>query len=244
MALFKKKNLNKTDQYTQQNGARLVNLVDTKSLAAEQVRMIKTNIEFAGIANNKLKSIIITSPEISDGKSTVSANLAIAWAQSNKKVLFIDADLRRPTLHSTFNLLNNQGLTSVLSGQSSLESTIKETAVDNLDVLVSGVIPPNPAELLGSKQMEDLIKWGEENYDIVIIDTPPVTLVTDSQILSSKVDGVVIVVRYGKTHKLTTKRAIELVRNVDGNILGVVTRTTQKEDDSYGYGYGYGYGSD
>lgn len=240
MALFRKKNLNKVDQYTQKNGVRLVNLVDSKSVVAEQIRMIKTNIEFASIANNNLKSIIITSPEISDGKSTVSANLAIAWAQSGKRVLFVDADLRRPTLHATFNLPNNNGLTSVLSGKSSLETAIEQTAVENLDVLVSGIIPPNPAELLGSQQMEQLIRWGEVNYDLLIMDTPPVTLVTDSQILSSKVNGVVIVVRYGKTQKTTTKRAIELIEHVEGNILGVVARSTQKEAAGYGYGYGYG----
>ncbi|CAH0419123.1 CpsD/CapB family tyrosine-protein kinase [Periweissella ghanensis] len=244
MVLFKKKDLNKIDQYTQKNGVRLVNLVDSKSIVAEQIRMIKTNIEFAGVAKNKLKSIVITSPEISDGKSTVSANLAIAWAQSGKRVLFMDADLRRPTLHSTFNLPNNEGLTSILSGQGSVETAIRHTVVGNLDVLVSGIVPPNPAELLGSKQMENLIKWAEEKYDLLIIDTAPVNLVTDGQILATKVDGTVLVVRYGKTQKTTTKRAIELIQHVEGNILGVVARGTQKEVAGYGYGYGYGYGNE
>lgn len=242
MSLFKKKNLNKFDQYTQKNGARLVSLVDSKSVEAEQIRMIKTNIEFASVARNQMKSILITSPEISDGKSTVTANLAIAWAKTGKKVLFVDADLRRPTLHATFNIENSGGLTSVLSNQVNIEDAIKTTAVENLDVLVSGTIPPNPAELLGSERMASLIKWAESVYDMVIIDTPPVTLITDTQLLASKVDGVILVVLYGKTEKISTLRAVELIKHADGNILGVISRLKKKDGYGYDYGYGYGYG--
>ncbi|CAH0416487.1 CpsD/CapB family tyrosine-protein kinase [Periweissella fabaria] len=241
MNLFnKRKKLKKVDKYTQKFGTRLVNFVDSKSVAAEQVRMIKTNIEFASVAREKMKSIIVTSPEMSDGKSMVSANLATAWAQSGKKVLFIDVDLRRPTLHATFDFENIQGLTNFLSGQTSLENVIKETAIDNLSVITSGPIPPNPVELLGSKKMADFLNAVEDMYDIVILDTPPVTLVADTQILATKVDGVVIVVKYGKTTKLALKRTVELIKHVEGSILGIVTRTEPKESVGYGYGYGYG----
>lgn len=241
MNLFnKRQKLKKVDKYTQKFGTRLVNFVDSKSVAAEQVRMIKTNIEFASVAREKMKSIIVTSPEMSDGKSMVSANLATTWAQSGKKVLFIDVDLRRPTLHATFDVENIHGLTTLLSGQTNLENIIKETAIDNLSIITSGPIPPNPVELLGSKKMTDFLNVVEDMYDIVILDTPPVTLVADTQILATRADGVVIVVRYGKTTKIALKRTVELIKHVEGSILGIVTRTDPKKSANYGYGYGYG----
>lgn len=245
MGLFRKKDLNKIDRYTQKNGVRLISFTNPKDIISEQVRMIKTNIEFTAVAREKMKSIVITSPEISDGKSTFSANLAVSWAQAEKKVLFIDADLRRPTLHATFNITNNaKGLTSILSGQTEVEDTLVHTDITGLDIITSGVIPPNPAELLGSRKMSELIQWAENEYDIVILDTPPVTMVTDSQLLISKVDGVVLVIQYGKTQKLTTMRAVSLINHVKGNFLGIVGRRKRNDSDDYGYGYGYGYGDD
>lgn len=240
MALFKKKQLKKEDQYTQKFGTRLINLVEPKHVVSEQVRMIKTNIEFAAVARKKMKTILVTSPEMSDGKSMVSANLAVSWAQAGKKVLFIDADLRRPTLHATFDMDNFNGLTTTLSGQIKLTDVIQETVIDGLNVITSGPVPPNPSELLGSEAMSNLLAWAEANYDIIMIDTPPITMVTDAQILAAKVDGVVLVVRYGKTQKASTKRAIDLIKHVESNLLGVVGRSNAKDSAGYGYGYGYG----
>lgn len=225
------------------NGIRLITYYEPKNVISEQLRTVRTNIEFAGAALDEMKVVMFTSPEMSDGKSTVSANVAVTWAQAGKKVLMVDADMRRPTTHLTFNELNLDGLSSILSATKTPEDVVKATFVENLSVITSGPVPPNPAELLGSKHMHDFMAWARANYDIVVLDATPVLAVADVQVSLPEVDGVVLVVRMEKTLKGNIARTVEVLKMSDTPVLGVVERTQKSKGDSgYGYGYGYGYG--
>lgn len=241
MGIFKKKYRPNTE--TQVNGARLVTFVEPKHGISEQFRTLRTNIEFAGAALDKLQVVMFTSAEMSDGKTTVASNVAVTWAQAGKSVLYVDADLRRPTAHSTFDLLNTRGLTTILASNAQPKDTVQKTFVENLEVLTSGPVPPNPAELLSSERMKSVVEWMRHNYDVVVFDVPPVMVVTDAQVLMPLVDGAVLVTTLGKTLKANLHRTVENLRLSDTKILGVVERSRGgKNDVGYGYGYGYGYG--
>lgn len=240
MGIFKKKY--RTDIETRVNGARLVTFVEPKHGISEQFRTLRTNIEFAGAALDKLQVVMFTSAEMSDGKTTVASNVAVTWAQAGKSVLYVDADLRRPTAHSTFDLLNTRGLTTILASNAQPKDTVQKTFVENLEVLTSGPVPPNPAELLSSARMASLIDWMRNNYDVVVLDVPPVMAVTDAQVLMPLVDGAILVTTFGKTLKVNLQRTVESLRLTDTKILGIVQRVRGgKNDVGYGYGYGYGY---
>lgn len=233
---------NKEDQETQKNGVMLVTFAEPKHVVAEQFRTVRTNIEFAGAALDRCQVIMFTSSAMSEGKSTVSANVAVTWAQAGKKVLLIDADLRRPTVHATFRKLNLEGVTTVLTAKTGVDQVVEQTFVSNLSVMTSGPVPPNPSELLNSKRMAQLIDWARENFDIVVLDAPPVLAVSDVQVLVPKTDGVVVVANMGQTLKGDLKRTVEVLKLADAKILGSVERVkTSRGDRGYGYGYGYGY---
>ncbi|AQY35185.1 exopolysaccharide biosynthesis protein [Lacticaseibacillus rhamnosus] len=232
------------DQETQKNGVMLVAFAEPKHVVSEQFRTVRTNIEFAGAALDRCQVVMFTSSAMSEGKSTVSANVAVTWAQAGKKVLLIDADLRRPTIHATFRTLNIDGVTTILIGKDEAGAVVEETFVDNLSVITSGPIPPNPSELLNSKRMANLLNWARENYDIIVLDTPPVLAVSDVQVLVPKTDGVVVVANMGKTLKGDLRRTVEVLKLANAKILGSVERVKAKHGDrGYGYGYGYGYGT-
>lgn len=232
------------DQETQKNGVMLVTFAEPKHVVSEQFRTVRTNIEFAGAALDKCQVVMFTSSAMSEGKSTVSANVAVTWAQAGKKVLLIDADLRRPTVHATFRKLNLDGVTTVLTGKAKPEEVIEQTFVTNLSVISSGAVPPNPSELLNSKRMADLLDWARQNFDIIVLDTPPVLAVSDVQVLVPKTDGVVVVANIGKTLKGDLWRTVEVLKLAKAKILGSVERVKAKHGDrGYGYGYGYGYQS-
>ena len=245
MSLFSRHS--KVDNKTRLHGAKLITLAEPKGPIAEQFRTIQTNIGFMGI-DHPIKTLAFTSANISEGKSTVTDNVAIAWAQTDKRVLLIDADLRRPTLYSTFNVSNRQGLTSILTSNENsinVEDFLQASGVDNLDILTSGPIPPNPAQLLNSNRLQAFIDAVERQYDIVILDVPPLLAVSDTQALMRKLDGVVLVVKNGQTEKLAAKRAVELLRLSKTRILGYVMNDVGRDGDAgYGYGYGYGYSED
>ena len=238
MSLFKRKKKYSTD--TMDNGAKLITAANPKNPVSEQFRTIRTNIHFMSV-DKPLRRIAFTSSSVSEGKSTVTANMAITWAQDGKKVLLIDADLRRSTLHRTFELPNNRGLTTILtSGLSKIDlnEVIPNSGIKNLDVLTAGPIPPNPSELL------NFLKAVEPMYDLVLIDVPPLLEVTDTQVLSDKLDGIVLVVRAGVTQKAGVARAVEMLKISKARLLGYVLNDADSEDAAYGYGYGYGYGDE
>ncbi|WP_317294597.1 CpsD/CapB family tyrosine-protein kinase [Ligilactobacillus saerimneri] len=244
MSLFKRKKKYSTD--TMDNGAKLITAANPKNPVSEQFRTIRTNIHFMSV-DKPLRRIAFTSSSVSEGKSTVTANMAITWAQDGKKVLLIDADLRRSTLHRTFELPNNRGLTTILtSGLSKIDlnEVIPNSGIKNLDVLTAGPIPPNPSELLNSKRMLNFLKAVEPMYDLVVIDVPPLLEVTDTQVLSDKLDGIVLVVRAGVTQKAGVARAVEMLKISKARLLGYVLNDADSEDAAYGYGYGYGYGDE
>jgi protein-tyrosine kinase len=212
----------------------LITLDDPKSPISEQYRTIRTNIQFSFI-DETMRSLMITSSSPSEGKSTTAANLAIVFAQQGKKVLLIDADLRKPTVHYTFRLNNYTGLTSVLTRSSSLLSACQETNVENLYVLTSGPIPPNPAELLSSKMMDNCLQEIYEAFDLIIFDTPPVLAVTDAQILANKCDGTILVVASGKTEIDAAVKAKELLTAANAKLLGVVLNQRKLREGHYYY---------
>ena len=214
----------------------LICLTSPKSIIAEQFRTVRTSIQFSSV-DTDLRSIVVTSPNPAEGKSTITANLAIVFAQQGKRVLLIDADLRKPTVHYTFDLENHIGLTNILTKQATLEKSVKTTRQENLWILTSGPIPPNPSELLGSRSMKDLLEIAKNEYDLIILDSPPVLAVTDAQVLSNSTDGVVLVISSGNTQKDSAKKAKELLESAKAKILGVVLNN-KKEQDSQHYYYG------
>ncbi|CZQ85002.1 capsular exopolysaccharide family [Trichococcus flocculiformis] len=223
----------------QRKGLSLISKLRPKSVIAEQYRIIRTNIQFSMI-DRDVKSIVMTSSGPWEGKSTTSANLASVFTDQGKWVLLVDADLRKPTVQRTFGLSNIVGLTTLLSSpEQELTEVIQQVTGTDLYVLTSGPIPPNPSELLNSNRMNILMKRFEDMFDIIIYDMPPVTSVTDAQIMAAKADGVVFVIRHGVSHKDSVLNAKELLEMVNANILGVVFNGVEKKTDYSYYGYGY-----
>lgn len=218
------------------NGVNLITVSLPKSVNTEQFNTIRTNIEFSSIDKER-KSLMFTSSMASEGKSTVAANTAVAFARQGKKVLLVDADLRRPTINATFSIQNPVGLTNFLTEKNlNINDAIYRTSIKNLYVMPSGPIPPNPSELIGSKKMSRVVEALDSAFDLVIYDAPPVLSVTDAQILSTKVDGTILVVRENKTEKFLVKQAVRLIQHVNGEILGVVLNDVRGEGSGY-YGY-------
>jgi capsular exopolysaccharide synthesis family protein len=217
----------------------MILLKNPKSHAAEAFRTLRTNIQFSSL-DDEIKTIVVTSTQPGEGKSTVISNLAVTMAQSGKKVLLIDCDLRKPTIHKKLGLSNQDGLTSLLAKEKKLEEVVQTTNVNNFYVLTSGPIPPNPAELLGSKRMKTFIAEIKEYFDAVLFDAPPVLAVTDAQILSTLCDGVMLVAAYGQAEKQGVLRAKEAINKVGGKILGAVINKIPSNSKSYYY-YNYEY---
>ncbi|MDQ0242542.1 capsular exopolysaccharide synthesis family protein [Bacillus fengqiuensis] len=199
----------------------LVSHISPNSIVSEQYRTIRTNIYFLSV-DHKYKTLLITSPGYKEGKSTTVTNLAISMVQQGEKVLVIDADLRKPTLHTTFNIDNTVGLTTVLIGETNLGEGVKQTEIQGLDIMTSGPVPSNPAELLSSTTFDKVLESIQEIYTVVLFDSPPVLELTDARILANKCEGTILVVGSGKTQMeeaIETKRLLGLAR---ANCIGVI----------------------
>lgn len=213
---------------------RLITFTNPRSPIAEAYRQLRTNIQFSSL-DKPLKSLLVTSTSPEEGKSTTLANLAITIAQTGSKVILADCDLRRPSIHSIFGLSNSTGLTSLVLDSSSRRVPLQESGIDNLSVLPSGPLPPNPSELLGSKRMGEVIDLLEAEADLVLFDSPPVIAVTDAAILATRVDGVLLVVNAGKTKRELAKKAKALLEKVNANLLGVVLNNVKFDSSLHHY---------
>jgi capsular exopolysaccharide synthesis family protein len=219
------------------NVRHLITKLNPKSPISEQYRTVRTNIQFASV-DDEIRSLLVTSSGPAEGKSSTTANLAVVYAQQGKRVLLVDADLRKPTMHYTFRLDNLRGLSNVLVGENTMEEAVNRTDVDNLDVMSCGPIPPNPSELLASRKMDTFLKEAKLSYDLVIFDTPPVLAVTDAQILADLVDGSILVVRSGQTEIEPAQKAKEALQPAQAKLLGVVLNGREKSASNYYYYYG------
>lgn len=199
----------------------LVAITTPQSLVSEQFKRLRANLNFM-LPKENLRSLIVTSANAGDGKSMVAANLAVVFAQEGKKVLLVDGDMRNPTTHKTFRLKNDIGMSNLLAEEIVAEAAIRKTAIDNLDLLCCGPVPPNPSELLGSKAMERLMEKLEKAYDFVIYDSPSLLSVVDGQIMASKCDGSIFVINSGKTDKGQAIKAKEALTLSGSRVLGVI----------------------
>lgn len=220
--------------------SRIVTHADPRSPVAEAYRSLRTNLAFARMQRG-LRSLLLTSPGPADGKSTTVANLAITFAQQGQRTLLVDADLRRAVLDKTFGVSRAPGLTDVIIGEATLEKAVHETQVPNLFVLTSGQLPPNPSELLGSSAMRDVLAQIESRFDMVLFDSPPLLAVTDAAVLSTIVDGTVLIARMGSTQRRALWRAASQLRAVSANVMGGVLNDLRAETSSYYGGDGYYY---
>jgi capsular exopolysaccharide synthesis family protein len=207
-----------------------------KSIEAESYRTLRTNIQYLSI-DNEIKSILITSACPKEGKSTVAGNLALSFAQNGKKVIIVDCDLRKPSIHRKFDISNLCGYSEVMIGKETLEHSIQKYK-SQINILPSGEIPPNPAEMINSMTMSYLLDELKSEYDIVIIDSPALEIFADSQILSTKVDGTILVVKAGESKIESVKEAKNLLNKVGANILGIVINQVSKDKKKYSYYYG------
>lgn len=209
---------------------------DPRSIASESYRTLRTNLQYSSF-DEEYKVIVVTSAEPGEGKSTTAGNLALSIAEGDKKVVLIDCDLRKPSLHKKFEISNTAGLSDVIVGKESI-SVVGYRYNNNLTVLTSGKIPPNPSEMLGSKSMKALIDALKKVFDYVILDTPPVQAVTDAQILSTRADGTLLVIRAEKTKKDSVVNSINLLKKVNANIIGTILNGVDTKRNSYYYYYG------
>jgi capsular exopolysaccharide synthesis family protein len=209
-----------------------------KSPIAEAYRTLRTNIHFSK-GDQEPKTIMFISAGPGEGKSTTAANTAVSLAQSGKQVIIVDCDFRKPVQHSIFGK-KNKGLTNILVEDVSINSMIQETGIDNVNLLTSGPIPPNPSELLSSKKMQDILDTLRSQADYVIIDAPPVIAVTDACVLASKVDGIALVIGAGMVRPEMAQKAKDLLQKAKGHILGVILNRVEIDEEHAFYYYYYG----
>ena len=213
----------------------LVSITDPRSPASEAYRSLRTNLSFYSL-DAPLRTLVVTSPAAGEGKSSTVANLAVTMAQSGRRTVLVDCDLRRPTLHELFGLKMTPGLTSVALDET-VDLPLQQTSVENLWLLSSGPKPPNPADLLGAARMDRLIDQLLERADFVLFDAPPVMAAADAAILGAKVDGVLLVIQAGKTRRDHSERARELLEKAKVRVIGAAL-TNAPQDRSMGEYYG------
>jgi capsular exopolysaccharide synthesis family protein len=220
---------------------RLITYEDPKSPISESYRSLRTNISYASV-DKKIQSLLISSSQPGEGKSTTTANLAIAFAQLRKKTLLVDADLRKPVQHNVFGHSRGPGLSEYLVGEvRDIELIIHETKVENLFIITAGGLPPNPSELLGSDRMSQLIDRLEQEWDMVLLDSPPVVAVTDASMISGEIDAIAMVVKAGTTQRSAVDRALDMMRNVKAPLIGAILNGASHESLGGKYAYYYSY---
>jgi capsular exopolysaccharide synthesis family protein len=231
-----KKKINRIHNYA----GKLITSKNSKSPISEAFRTIRTNIEFSSI-DHKIKTILVTSTEPGEGKSVTVANLGVTMAMAGKRVLVIDSDLRNPTIHKIYEITNDDGLTNLLVNPDIKPTDILVSPYPNLYFLASGPLPPNPAELLGSQKIHQLFDTLKNEFDLILVDSPPVLAVADASILASYLDGVILVAASGQVSKDHILSARDQLQKVKANILGVILNKVPEGSGSY-YNYYY-YGS-
>ncbi len=200
----------------------LVTVADPRSPLSEAYRTLRTNLDFSSL-DKPLHSLLVTSAGPNEGKSTTLANLAVVTAQAGKRVILVDCDLRRPAMHRLFGTANDEGLTTMARDEATLQQPpLQATGVDDLWLLPSGPLPPDPTRLLGSRRMEEIIAALLQQADAVLFDAPPVTVVTDAAVLATKMDGVVLVFSAGTTRRDHARMAKDRLEKVNANVVGVV----------------------
>lgn len=214
-----------------------------RSVEAESFRGVRTALYFS-TRGARPKVIQITSPNAQDGKTTLAANLAITLAYAGKRVLLVDADLRKPRIHTLFGVSGDTGLTSLLAEDVEPGDVIQESGIPRLSLLPSGPIPPNPAELLTDRRFKEMLDLLREQYDFVIVDSCPLLAVTDPSVVAPQVDGVLLAVRMDRNSRPAAERAREILKTVGGKVIGVVVNGVSRQADADGYGYGHGYGDE
>ncbi|MFF2481803.1 CpsD/CapB family tyrosine-protein kinase [Paenibacillus sp. NPDC058071] len=219
------------------NDPKLIVAYNPSSSVSEAYRTLRTNIQFSSV-DNPIQVLMAASALSGEGKSTVISNLAAAYALEGKRVLLIDGDLRKPSIHRLFQQTNRVGLTNYLSGQCLPAEMIKESEIDGLSIITSGPAPPNPAELLGSNRMKGLVDELRTQYDLILFDTPPVLAVTDGIVVSSLCDGVLLVVHCGKIKKSYVRKAKEKLDFVQARVIGTVLNQIKRRDIGYAKYYG------
>ncbi len=222
---------------------KLITVKHPRSPISEAYRVLRTNLQFSSL-DRPLRTLVVTSPNPVEGKSTTVANLGVVMAQAGKSVILVDADLRRPVLHRVFQVENDRGLTdALLSEEPSLDGHLQPTGVENLRLLNTGPLPPNPSELLGSQRMARLIEQLKEEADVILFDSPPSLAVTDASVLATQTDGVLLVADAGRTRRNLAKESAERFQQVGANLLGVVlNRLKPGRGGYYYYYYHYYYG--
>lgn len=218
----------------------LITYTNPKSIISEEFNTLRTNIQFA-TANKPSQTLMFTSANKNEGKSTVIANVAMTFANQGKKVLLVDSDMRNPSLHVLFHIENRRGLTDLLTDrQISVSSLCQPTPHANLSILPSGALPPNPSELIDSERMDEVLALLKQEFQLILFDMPPIIAVTDAQVMAAKVDGTVFVIRSGVTEKKQLLKAKELLEYAQATIVGAVLNDKKsKGKDKYNY-YGYG----
>ena len=223
------------------DGSKPVTVLEPRSQVSEAFRSLRTNIQFTSV-DSKLRTLLVTSPSPADGKTNVAANLAVVMAQSGRDVVLLDADLRRPKVHKTLGIPNRIGVSGLfVQDDISLDGALQGSEIEHLSIITSGGTPPNPAELLGSGKMTQIIDHVLECSDLVIIDSPPVMAVTDASVLAPRVDGVLLVLKPGVTNIAVAKQTVEQLRRLGANILGVVLNEVNMQGSRYKYHYYRGY---
>ncbi len=223
-------------------GNELAALMAGQSAGREAYRVLRTNLQFAAV-DRPLRVLMVTSPSPTEGKSLTVANLAVALAQADKRIILVDTDLHKPRLHRVFGLRNNVGITTALLEEHPVaDGLLQPTAVPGLSVLTSGPLPPNPAELLGSARMRELLAHLSAQADVVLLDSPPPVALSDAAILSTQCDGVLLVFDAGSTRREVARRAVEALRRVNARVVGAVLNRMPLQGDGYYYYYYYNYG--